>query len=135
MLLVGTAFGTAAMVNELALADRPAIASRFGPTDPTLEVPACDAPLDVGSTAKLDLLMDSSIDDRRTGQVRIDGFRDGADFAYTGFARLAAHDGPAGHDPRPGSRLAARARAPVDERHHRRGGRTTTWTVRSSTRR
>jgi hypothetical protein len=86
VLLVGTAFGTAAMVNELALADRPANASRFGPTDPALEVQPCDAPLEIGSTAKLELLMDSSIDDRRTGQVRLDGFRNDSDFAYSGFA-------------------------------------------------
>lgn len=86
VLLVGTAFGTAAMVNELALADRPANASRFGPTDPAIEVPTCDAPLEIGTTAKLELLMDSSIDDRRTGQVRLEGFRNGSDFEYSGFA-------------------------------------------------
>ena len=86
VLLVGTAFGTAAMVNELALADRPANASRFGPTDPSIEVPTCDAPLEIGTTAKLELLMDSSIDDRRTGQVRLEGFRNGSDFEYSGFA-------------------------------------------------
>ncbi len=86
VLLSGTAFGTAAIVNELALADRPAIASRFGPTDPSLEVPPCDGPLEAGATAKLVLLMDSSIDDRRTGQVRLEGIRNGADFQYAGFA-------------------------------------------------
>jgi hypothetical protein len=86
VLLAGTAFGTAAIVNELALADRPAITSRFGPTDPTLEVPACDDPLAAGATAKLELLMDSSIDDRRTGQVRLEGIRNGPDFQYSGFA-------------------------------------------------
>jgi hypothetical protein len=82
----GAAFGAAAIVNELALADRPAIASRFGPTDPSLDVPACDGTLEAGATAKLELLMDSSIDDRRTGQVRLEGIRAGADFQYSGFA-------------------------------------------------
>ena len=86
VLVTGTAFGAAALVNELALADHPAIASRFGPTDPKLEVPPCDGPLEAGATAKLDLQMDSSIDDRRTGQVRLGGIRNGADFRYSGFA-------------------------------------------------
>lgn len=86
VLLAGTAFGTAAIVNELALADRPANASPFGPTDPSIGVPPCDGSLEFGATAKLRLLMDSSIDDRRTGQVRLEGFRDGSDFQYSGFA-------------------------------------------------
>ena len=34
VLAAGSAFSTAAIVNELALDNRPAIASRFGPTDP-----------------------------------------------------------------------------------------------------
>src|SRR5215213_1198467 len=34
---VGAVFGSAAVVNELALADRPASASRFGPTDPAVD--------------------------------------------------------------------------------------------------
>ena len=46
----GPAFATAAIVNELALGDRPAIASRFGPTDPALEPPACTDPVVAGST-------------------------------------------------------------------------------------
>jgi len=86
VLVTGTAFGAAAVVNELALADRAAIASRFGPTDPHIEVPACTAPLTAGATARLALLMDSSIDDERTGQVRLDGLRNDADFRYAGFA-------------------------------------------------
>ena len=41
----GHVFTAAAVVNELSLGDRPAISSRFGPTDPTLEPPPCDGPL------------------------------------------------------------------------------------------
>src|SRR5206468_3245848 len=76
----------AAIANELALADRASIGSQFGPTDPDLPVPDCDGTLDAGTTAKVTLQMDSSIDDRRTGQVRLDGIRNGADFRYSGFA-------------------------------------------------
>ena len=82
----GTAFAAAAIVNELALGDRPSIASRFGPTDPDLEPPACTDPVLAGSTARLELRMDGSIDGRYTGQVTLEGIRDGADFSWSGFA-------------------------------------------------
>jgi hypothetical protein len=82
----GSAFATAAIVNELALGDRPSIASRFGPTDPDLEPPDCTDPVVAGSTARLDLRMDGSIDNRYTGQVVLEGVRDGADVAWSGFA-------------------------------------------------
>lgn len=86
VLVAGTAFSAAAVANELALGDRPSIASRFGPTDPALRLPACSDPLTIGPTAKLELLMDASVDGRRTGQVTIEGIRDGADVRWTGFA-------------------------------------------------
>ena len=69
----GTAFSAAAIANELALADRPANASRFGPTDPAIEPPPCTDPVGVGETAHLQLRMDGSIDGTYTGQVALDG--------------------------------------------------------------
>ena len=101
MLLVGTAFGAAAIVNELALA-RPArerLAVRADGPDARGPRPA-RAPLDVGATARLELQMDSSIDDRRPGQVRLDGIRNGADFRYAGFAASRVALGQLRHDPR-----------------------------------
>ncbi len=86
VLAAGSVFSAVALVNELALGDRPAIASRFGPTDPDLEPPACNGELNAGSTAILDLRFDGSIDDRRTGQVVIGGIRDGTDVRWNGFA-------------------------------------------------
>jgi hypothetical protein len=86
VLLSMAAFATAAIVNELALGERPAIASRFGPTDPALEPPACTDPVLAGPTARLELRMDGSIDNRYTGQVALEGIRNGADVAWTGFA-------------------------------------------------
>ena len=82
----GSLITAAAAANELALAGRPSIASRFGPTDPDLEPPACTAPLTISSTARIQLVMDSSIDGRYAGTVRLAGTRDGADVAWTGFA-------------------------------------------------
>ncbi len=86
VLAAGSVFSAVALVNELALGDRPAIASRFGPTDPALEPPPCNGALTVGQTARLDLRLDGSIDDRRTGQVVIGGIRDGSDVRWNGFA-------------------------------------------------
>ncbi len=85
-LLAGGGFTVAAVANELSLRDQPAATSRFGPTDPTGEPPACSGPLVAGSTARLTLLMDSSIDGRVTGQVSITGARNETDVRWTGFA-------------------------------------------------
>ncbi len=86
VLVTGTAFASAAVVNELALGDRPSLGSRFGPTDPDVEPPACSQPLAAGTTARLELHMDASFDDRYAGQVTIEGIRDGTDVSWTGFA-------------------------------------------------
>lgn len=82
----GSAFAVAAIVNELSLGNRPSIASQFGPTDPDLEPPECTDPVLAGPTARLQLQMDGSIDGRYTGQVTLEGIRNGADFSWSGFA-------------------------------------------------
>ncbi len=99
-LVAGTAFTASAVYNELALGDRAAGSSRFGPTDPTLEPPPCDGPLTFGATANVTLQMDSSVDGSATGQLAVSGSRAGMDvrwdgyvtssvaFGRTGFARL-----------------------------------------------
>jgi len=86
VLAAGSVFSAVALVNELALDGRPANASRFGPTDPALEPPPCNGTLTAGQTARLDLRLDGSIDDRRSGQVVIGGIRDGGDVRWSGFA-------------------------------------------------
>ena len=101
-LLAGTAFAAAAVYNELSLGDRPAISSRFGPTDPTLEPPSCDGPIALGATANIALRVDGSVDGVPTGQLDVSGERAGMDirwdgyvsssvaFGRTGFARVDA---------------------------------------------
>jgi hypothetical protein len=86
VLTAGALFSAAAIVNEFALGDRPALTSRFGPTDPDLEPPLCSGTILAGSTAVLDLRMDSSLDGRFSGQVAIRGIRNGADLQWNGFA-------------------------------------------------
>jgi hypothetical protein len=88
--VTGTAFATAAVVNELALAGRPATSSRFGPTDPNVEPPLCDGYLAAGATATLDLHMDVSVDGDTTGLVTITGMRNGSDVRWSGFAATRA---------------------------------------------
>ena len=86
VLAAGSLFSTAAIVNELALGDRPAIASRFGPTDPDLEPPPCDGVILYGTSAVIELRMDSALDDQFAGQVAIRGVRNGTDVRWSGFA-------------------------------------------------
>jgi hypothetical protein len=85
VIAAGSSFSAAAVANELALAGRPANASRFGPTDPALEPPACTDPVEIGSTARLQLRMDGSIDGTYTGQVALDGVRSKGDVSWNGF--------------------------------------------------
>ena len=86
VLVAGSLFSTLAIVNELALGDRAAIASRFGQGIPPEEPPPCNGRLVAGSTARLTLSLDGTVDDKRIGQVAIDGIRDASDFRWTGFA-------------------------------------------------
>ena len=97
VLLAGGAFATAAIVNELALDERPAIASRFGPTDPELEPPTCTDPVGAGPTARL-----------RAAHGRLDR----RPLHGPGGARRASATGPTSRgraSPPPGSPWASRA--------------------------
>lgn len=84
-LSAGSAFSAAAVVNELSLGDRPAISSRFGPTDPSREPSPCDGPLTDSTTALLTLHMDSSVDGSMTGQATLSGVRSGEDVRWDGY--------------------------------------------------
>ena len=86
VLAAGSLFSTVAIVNELALEDRPALTSRFGPTDPALEPPLCSDVILYGRSAVVDLRMDSSLDGQFAGQVGIHGVRSGTDVQWSGFA-------------------------------------------------
>ena len=79
----GSVFAGAAIGNELALRDRPAVASRFGPTDPGIEPPRCDATIVEGSTAQVSLGMTGDVDGRPFGSLQLSGARVGGDFRWT----------------------------------------------------
>jgi hypothetical protein len=82
-LITATLVTSVAVANDLALAGRPAGSSQFGPTDPTLLPPTCDAPITAGGSARLELALSGSIDRRPIGGARVRGTRAGLDFAWT----------------------------------------------------
>jgi hypothetical protein len=84
--VAGTLFTAVAMANELALRDRPTVSSRFGPTDSDREPPLCDAPLSVGTTARLELHLSAVLDGRSLGTVDLAGGRSGRDFRWIAYA-------------------------------------------------
>jgi hypothetical protein len=109
-LVVGSAFTSVAVANELALRDRPVAASRYGPTDPDLEPPACTVPPRVGEAARVDLLLTGTVDLRPIGNVDLRGVRNGDDFRWLAYVATnrgfgqhgAARIGPSGWRLAPG---------------------------------
>jgi hypothetical protein len=73
------------MANELALRDRPAASSRFGPTDIDREPPVCDGPMGIGPTARLAVRLEGTVDGRSMGSVDLAGERSVADVRWLAY--------------------------------------------------
>jgi len=84
--VAGTAFTAVAMANELALRDHPTASSRFGPTTGDVEPPPCDAPVTIGSSARLELHLMADLDGRPIGSVDLAGDRAGTNFRWLAYA-------------------------------------------------
>ncbi len=82
-LIAATLVASVAVANDLALAGKPAASSRFGPTHSTRLPPTCDAPIAVGSSANLEMVLSGTIDGRSIGGARVGGVRAGASFSWT----------------------------------------------------
>jgi hypothetical protein len=82
-LIVGSTFAGVAVANDLALRDRPATSSPFGPTDPNRQPPDCSGPIVAGTSALLSEQMSASIDAQPVGQVQLSGERSGTDLRWT----------------------------------------------------
>lgn len=80
---VASAFGAVAVANDVALRDRPAITSRFGPTSTDVEPPLCDAPLSPSWSATLAMEISGEIDLRSIGGAQLRGVRQAADVRWT----------------------------------------------------
>jgi hypothetical protein len=82
---VGIVFSSVAVANELALRDRPASESRFGPTDPGRAPPTCDVPPRPGGQSRTDLLLSGTVDLRPIGTVDLRGVRNAGDFRWLAY--------------------------------------------------
>jgi hypothetical protein len=86
----GVVFATVAMGNELALRDRIATSSRFGPTDVERDPPLCDGPMGIGPSARIGVEFSGTLDGRSMGTIELGGDRNRADtkwLAYTATSR------------------------------------------------
>jgi hypothetical protein len=86
----GVVFAAVAMGNELALRDRIATSSRFGPTDVDRDPPLCDGPMGIGPSARIGIEFSGTLDGRSMGTIELDGDRNRADtkwLAYTATSR------------------------------------------------
>jgi hypothetical protein len=81
----GLVFAAVAFGNELALRDRVATSSRFGPTDIEHDPPQCDGAMGIGPSASLQLHLEGTLDGRSIGSVDIAGDRDIADVRWVAY--------------------------------------------------
>jgi hypothetical protein len=93
MAAAGGLFTAVAMANEFALRDQPTRSSRFGPTETGQEPPACDAPVSVGATARVELHLIGELDGRSIGGVDLAGDRSGSDFRWLAYAATSQQMG------------------------------------------
>ncbi len=81
----GAMFGVVAIANDVALRDRSVTSSRFGPTAGQDQPPLCDSPLEVGTTARLRLELNGTVDLRPIGSVTLSGLRVGSDYRWLAY--------------------------------------------------
>lgn len=84
-ILAGGIFSAVAVANDLALRDSTVTTSRFGPTTGEGVPPPCNGPLTVGSSARLDLHVDATVDRQPIGTVELDGVRVGDDYRWLAY--------------------------------------------------
>lgn len=81
----GLVFAAVAMANEVALRDRVAVSSRFGPTDIDKDPPPCAGAMDVGTTARVTMHLDGTLDGRTLGSVELSGERSHFDVRWVAY--------------------------------------------------
>ncbi len=80
--VIGSTFAGVAVANDLALRDRPAASSPFGPTDPNRQPPECSGTIAAGASALLSVQMTANVDGHPIGQVQLSGERSGTDVRW-----------------------------------------------------
>jgi hypothetical protein len=78
-------FAAVAFANELALRDRVAATSRFGPTSPDADPPTCDGPIGIGHFAQVVMHLDGTMDGRPLGTVDVSGERETSDVRWLAY--------------------------------------------------
>ncbi len=78
----GSFFTSVAIANEVALRDRPSVASPFGPTRPNRQPPACNGAVRAGHTARISLSLSADVDGRSLGSVELSGIRSEGDLRW-----------------------------------------------------
>ena len=81
----GVVFGGVAFGNELALENRIASSSRFGPTVPDVDPPACDGEMGIGPTAQVAMDLDGTVDGRSIGTIELGGERNRNDVRWLAY--------------------------------------------------
>jgi hypothetical protein len=84
-ILASVSFAAVAVANDIAIRDKPAGASQFGPTTGEEQPPLCGGTLTEGRSARLDLHMTATIDLRPVGSVELTGTRVGTDFRWLAY--------------------------------------------------
>ncbi len=88
-------FAGVAVANELAVRDRDAVGSRFGPTG-SRTPPACDALVTAGRSARLAGEVVGTVDQRPIGSIDLSGERMGTAFRWTAYVATDRRLGLAG---------------------------------------
>ena len=83
--VAGLAFSAVVVANDAALRETPIADSRFGPVAGAEQPPLCDGELSAGSSARLDLRLDATVDLRSIGTVEVLGSRVGDDFRWLAY--------------------------------------------------
>jgi len=81
----GLVVATVALANEVALRDRVAVSSRFGPTDIDKDPPPCSGALDVGTTSRVTMHLDGTLDGGTLGSVDLSGDRSHFDVRWVAY--------------------------------------------------
>jgi hypothetical protein len=82
---ISLAFTGAAIGNELALRDRPAAGSRFGPVNPAIEPPTCAEPVRPAGSARVQIDLAGDVDRVPFGTVDLRGVRRGDDYRWLAY--------------------------------------------------
>jgi hypothetical protein len=93
---ISLAFAGAAIGNEMALRDRPAAGSRFGPANPAAQPPTCSESIRPAMSARVEIFLRGDVDGVPVGTVDLKGVRRGDDYRWRAYVATALELGQYG---------------------------------------